>query len=119
MSVIKQVAKYVNAKPKGSSSGSLKVYVPAIMTFPMGDPITKPFALNKALFINSKDCTPTVSTQVTTQNYITAQPPFAEFKGILYDFGTDIGIESDDIDYLTCKLSPEIMDKSYDPPPEG
>lgn len=106
------IGKYVNAKPKGGSGGSLKVYIPEIMKFGMSTPRIIPFAINKAAFNNASNCKPALSSKINTQNYATAQAPYNSFENGTYYFGSDIGLTSDTSDYLICRLSPEICDNS-------
>ena len=106
-------ATFVDAKPYGSSSGSLKVYIPSLMPLiGMGDPKITPVSLNRSCYCNANDCKPSVAAQINTQNFVTAQSPYNQYRQPCYWFGTGITVIPRAEDFLTCKLSPEEEDNS-------
>lgn len=114
------IAKYVHKSKSGTSRGDLKVYVPELMpNIPMAQPKVTPVSLNKSCYCNADDCRPAVSSQLDTQNFITAQKSYYKYSGSLYKFGSDIAILPKTEDCLTCRLSPDECDNSYDPPSES
>lgn len=106
-------ANYVHVKPYGTSSGSLKVYIPSIMSkIPMGAPKITPVSINKSAFINANDCKPALANMLNTQNYATAKAPYNQYKLPCYYFGDVIDVNALQADFLTCQLSPETTDNS-------
>lgn len=106
-------AKYVKEKPYGSSSGRLKVYIPSLMPLiPMGTPRTTPVSLNASCYCNANDCKPSVASQISTQNFVTAQAPYNSYRFPCYWYGTGLKVIAKSEDCLECKLSPEEEDNS-------
>ena len=110
-------AKYVHAKPYGTSKGSLKVYIPSLMpNITMGLPKSTPVALNKSCYCNASECKPSVSSQLNTQNYVTADKPYSPFNEDCYYYGSGIAVISKTADCLSCQLSPSNGDNSKEWP---
>lgn len=66
---------YTIVSPYCSSNGSLMLYVPKLMpAIPRGTPKTTSVSLNKACFINDVKCAPSISSRISTQNYVTVPP---------------------------------------------
>ena len=108
-------AKYVHASPYGSSSGSLKVYIPELMpSISMGKPKTTPVSLNKTCYANANDCKPSVSSKINTQNYVTALAPYEynTYKDPCYYYGSTVMVSARDEDCQSCILVPEEADNS-------
>ena len=110
-------AKYVHAKPYGSSSGSLKVYIPAIMPqITMGSPKITPVSLNQSCFINSDDCKPSISSMLNTQNYVTAKKPSIPYERPCYYYGKGLKVIPKSEDFLSCQLNSGEEDNSVNWP---
>lgn len=110
-------AKYVDAKPYGSSSGSLRVYIPSIMPqVAMGTPRITPVSLNKACFINAEDCKPSVASMIDTQNYVTAKAPYTPYENPCYYYGRDLKVIPKSSDFLSCQLNSDEEDNSVNWP---
>ena len=108
-------ANYVHAKPYGTSSGSLRVYIPAIMNsslIPMGSPKTTPVSLDKSCYSNAGDCKPSVASMLNTQNFVTAAKPYSSYKDPCYYYGDTISVIPTAGDFLSCRLVPEETDNS-------
>ena len=105
---------YVQVKPYGTSSGSLKVYCPSLMpNIGMGVPKVTPVSLNKSAYCNANDCKPTISSKINTQNYLTALAPYHDFDFPCYSFGSTITVHALSEDMLTCRIFPEDEDNSH------
>ena len=105
---------YVHSSGDGTSIGDLKVYVPALMpNISMGVSKITPVSLNKACFANATDCKPSVSSKLSTQNFITAKESFNSYKHPYYRYGSSIRVVVKDADSLECKLAPEELDNSF------
>lgn len=106
-------AKYVNALPYGTSSGDLKVYIPSLMPLiSMGRATITPVSLNKSCYCNAADCKPSVASQLSTQNFVTALAPHHPYIRPCYRFGSGLKIMAKTPDCLTCRLYPEEEDNS-------
>ena len=108
---------YVESKPYGSSSGSLRIYIPSLMPMiGMGEPRITPVSLNKSCYCNANECKPSIASRVRTQNYVTAQSPYHNFEKPCYWFGDDLKVMTKSEDCLECRLYPEEEDNSTDWP---
>ena len=106
-------AEYVRVKPYGSSAGDLKVYIPSLMPLiSSGIPKISPVSLNKSCYCNASDCKPSVSSSISTQNYVTALEPFHPYKKPCYRFGSKLKVMAKTPDCLSCRLYPEEEDNS-------
>ena len=106
-------ANYINSKPYGSSSGNLKVYIPSLMPLiPMGTPKVTPVALHKSCYSNASDCKPSVDSKINTQNYVTAESAYNQFKSPCYWYGSELVVITKSTDCLKCRLAPEELDNS-------
>ena len=109
---------YIQQTPWGSSGGSLRIHLPELMPkIPAGLPNSTQISLDRSCYSNANDCKPAVSSQVTTQNYVTAQAPYHSYQLPYYPYGAAIAVHSRNFDCLTCRLSPEEIDNSFDPYP--
>ena len=110
-------AKYVHDKPYGSSSGSLKVYIPSIMPqIAMGTPRITPVSLNKSCFINAGDCKPSIASMINSQNYATAKAPYNPYEKPCYYYGSSLKVIPKTGDFLICQLGSEEEDNSVNWP---
>ena len=110
-------AKYVHAKPHGTSIGKLKVYIPVLMPhITMGTPKITPVGLNATCYANASDCKPTIASKIDTQNYVTALAPYGKYDENYYKYGSDIAVIAKTADCLSCKLSPGDSDNSIKDP---
>lgn len=108
---------YVETKPYGSSSGSLRVYCPSSMPLiGMGKPKITPVSLNKSAYCNAADCKPSVSSKISTQNYVTAAEPYNQFEKPCYYFGDTLTVRPNETDFLSCRIYVEDEDNSTDWP---
>ena len=106
-------ANYIHSKPYGSSSGSLRVYIPSLMPLiAMGIPKITPVSLNTTCFCNASDCKPAVANKIDTQNYVTAEASYTEYKQPCYYYGSSLKVNSRTEDCLTCRLNPSEEDNS-------
>ena len=84
---------YVQSRPYGSDAGDLALYCPSLMPLiGMGTPKTTPVSLNKSAYCNSNECKPSVSSKITTQNYITGKANYHNFDFPCYWYGTGITV---------------------------
>lgn len=110
-------ANYVHVKPYGTSSGSLKVHIPSMMSkIPMGKPKITPVSLNKSCYANANECKPSIASKLNTQNYATAQAPYHEYEKPCFYFGDSLVVTMKYKDGLSCRLCPEEEDNSTDWP---
>lgn len=106
-------AYYVHSKPYGSSSGSLKVYVPSVMPkISMGNPKVTPVGLNSSCYCNASDCKPSVASQISTQNYMTGLSPVNPYSLPCYYYGSGIKVVAKTTDCLTARLDSGEEDNS-------
>ena len=104
---------YVQSRPYGSDAGNLALYCPSLMPMiGMGTPKTTPVSLNKSAYCNSNECKPSVSSKITTQNYITGKANYHDFDFPCYWYGTGITVRADKEDMLECTIWVEEEDNS-------
>lgn len=104
-----EVAYYVRS-PYGSSSGSLPLYIPKLMpNISMGKARSTRVNLNKSCYCNDSGCKPAVSSQLSSQNYLTISPQQnRSFREPHFRYGAKIQIEvhnqNDYEMYITTKI---------------
>lgn len=104
-----EIGKYT-ISPKGSSGGTLPLYIPKIMpNISMGKKKTFTVGINKSCYCNASECKPNVASTLTGQNYINV-PPQANrsFQNPLFYYGDTIQVEiqSGNVDeiYLSTRV---------------
>lgn len=106
-------AVYVQSKPYGTSHGNLKIHIGDLMKkIPVGVPSITPVSLDKSCYANSKECAPTISSMINTQNFVTASASLTPYACPHYYFNSPIKVKSMTRDCLSCRLSPEDADNS-------
>ena len=104
---------YVDQRPYGLTSGSLRVYLPDLMPdIAMGTPRITPISLNKSCYCNATDCKPAIASKIDTQNYVTATQSYNHYRDPHYYYGSGISVQAKAKDLLSCKLCPEDQDNS-------
>ena len=108
-------AKYIQEKPFGTSSGPLKVYIPALMNdIPLGKPKDTPEPIDASCYCNAGDCKPSVGKKITSRNYYVAEAPNFPYAHALLDYEADIKVQVRIRDNLSFKLVSEELDSSHD-----
>lgn len=101
-----------------TGSRNWNLYIPKIMPLiTHGTCKTKTVALNSSIFINNKDCKPTVSRSVISQNFITVpKHPKATFENKYKKHGIKVEIEvlNDNVDNMRIT---DTYDESHFYPP--
>lgn len=111
-------AVYVQNRPYGTSSGSLKVYIPlALPQLPQPSNLnTKPYTIDSSSFANTSECKPAVAKKVETREWILAQAPNFPYKCSLISYGAALKVRAivneEDVSF---KLVSEELDPSWDP----
>lgn len=111
-------AVYVQAIPYGTSSGSLKVYIPSALPN-LSQPSnlnSKPSYIDSACFTNTSECKPSVAKKVETREWLYALAPNFPYQHSLISYGAKLKVraivENEDVKF---KLVSEELDPSWDP----
>lgn len=107
---------FVGAKPYGSSSGNLKIHIPALMPqISSGEAkVNTPYTINKSMFANAGDCGVSPMNSVRTQNYVTAKATgSSKFQHSLLWYGAALQVRIVNQDGQTVELT-NRSDPSFD-----